>query len=175
MGLVMTILEETARELGFKISKLPKRGSGYVLKNTCHDDIDEFPLGDDFSASLSDVEDYLERRAADIAAGRVKPSNDADAEPEVETSIDLAKLKPASPAAMHKSLGGHENASEIKPLVGNAKAATPKPTVTLHDLNLQVRALKAETSTNRTGLIRTGCTTGTSTTKRTIGSCGNTC
>ena len=41
----MTKLEETARELGFQIKKGSRRGSGYVLKNTCHDDVDEFPLG----------------------------------------------------------------------------------------------------------------------------------
>ena len=38
---------------------------------------DEYPLGNDFRASLSDIEDYLENLASDIAAGRVKQSDDA--------------------------------------------------------------------------------------------------
>jgi hypothetical protein len=105
--------------------------------------VDEYPIGSDYKWGLADIEDWLDAHAADIAAGRVKASDDDDAKPEIEIGVKRPKLKPASPAAMRKSLGGHEHAGEIKPLVGNAKAATPKPTVTLHDLNLEVRALKS--------------------------------
>jgi hypothetical protein len=107
-------LNEKAVELGFQIKKLPKRGSGYVLVNKSHQDIDEFPLGSDFSASRADVENFLEDFASDIGAGRVKPSDEDDAEPEVETSAKLKKVRPPSPQRLAASLCGHADAAEIK-------------------------------------------------------------
>ena len=173
----MKELQNKAAELGFTIKKGPTKFSGYILKRLnvpkqsapetkrarketidhlidneeelqqeYELQVDEYPLGSDYKWSLADIEDYLESVASDIAAGRIKPSDDDDAEPEVE--INLEKVKPASSADMRESLGGHENANQIKPLVGNAKAVTPKPTVTLHDLNLEVRALKSRDEFN---------------------------
>lgn len=69
----MTKLDDKAQELGFKIKKGPTRFAGYVLIDKRDPDEESFPLGDDFSASLADVEDFLETIADDIAAGRVKP------------------------------------------------------------------------------------------------------
>jgi hypothetical protein len=106
----MSKLDDTARELGFKIKKGPTKFAGYVLIDNA--DEESYPLGDDFSASLADVESYLESYADDIAAGRVKPSDDDDAEPEVETFV--SKVKPLSPAKLHSSLRNHEAADQIK-------------------------------------------------------------
>jgi hypothetical protein len=137
----MTKLDEQAAELGFKIKKGPTKFSGYILINLTHDDLDEHPLGDDFRASLSDIEDYLESYAADIAAGRVKAATDDDdeVEAEVETGIKRPKVKPPAPATISKALRGHEHAAEIKAMAKSAKVSVPQTT----DLQFELRALKS--------------------------------
>ena len=109
-------LRAKATELGFSFKKGAGQFAGYVLTNERHDDIDEKPLGSDFSASLPDIEDFLEDFAGDISAGRVKPSDEPDDEAEVETSADVAKVKPPSPQKLTAALRGHDHAAEIKAL-----------------------------------------------------------
>jgi hypothetical protein len=166
----MKELQDKARELGFIIKKGPTKFSGYILKlinvpkrpaaetnsiqarkatiDEATDDeelqIDAFPVGDDYKASLADIEDYLESYAADIAAGRVKQSDEDNAEAEVETSANVPKVKPPSRQRLHAMLNGREDAAEIKALAKSANVDL-KPTVTLHDLNREVRALKSRT------------------------------
>jgi hypothetical protein len=106
---------------------------------------DVYPLGDDFRASLSDIEDFLENLASDIAAGRVKASDDDDPEPEVET-IKLAKIKPPSKRKLATALRGHEHAAEIKTMAKSAKVSAPNSA--MHDLQFEQRALKSRLEFN---------------------------
>jgi hypothetical protein len=116
-------LRAKATELGFSFKKGAGKFAGYVLTNERHDDLNEKPLGSDFSASLSDIADFLETFASDINAGRVKESDEPDAEPEVEISATVATVKPPSPQKLAASLRGHESADEIK-----AMTKAPKQT-----------------------------------------------
>jgi hypothetical protein len=134
----ITSLRAKATELGFSFKKGAGQFAGYVLTNERHDDIDEKPLGSDFSASLADIADFLEDFADDIAAGKVKPSDDDDAEPEVETGANgVPKIKPPSPQKLAAALRGHADASEIKAMMKSANVAI-RPTL---DIKFEQRAL----------------------------------
>ena len=104
--------------------------------------VDEYPLGSDFKWSLAEIEDYLESVAADIAAGRVKPTDEDDAEPEVETSAKLAKVKPPSRQERADALRGHDAAAEIRAMARSAKVADQSGK-TWHDLIIEQRAVEA--------------------------------
>jgi hypothetical protein len=101
--------------------------------------LDEYPIGSDYKWGLAYIEDWLDAHAADIAAGRVKASDDDDAEPEVETSVKLAKVKPPAAATINKALRGHEHASEIRAMAKSAKVSDPTGP-TLQDLMFEERA-----------------------------------
>ena len=105
--------------------------------------IDEYPIGTDFKWSLSDIENYLESYASDIAAGRVKPSDDDDAEEEVETGNKVAKVKPPSPQALAAALREHSDAKEIKALMKSAKVSDQQSGPTLQDLVFEERAYQS--------------------------------
>jgi hypothetical protein len=105
--------------------------------------IDEYPIGSDFKWGLAYIEDWLDAHAADIAAGRVKASDDDDAEPEVETS-KLAKVRPPAPATISKALRGRADAAEIKAMMRSAKVEV-KPTT---DIKFEVRALQSREGFN---------------------------
>jgi hypothetical protein len=174
----MTKLDDKARELGFTIKKGPTKFSGYILKRLnvakqaaaksnrarkgtvdhliddeelaiaeYESQVDEYPIGSDYKWSLAEIEDYLESIAADIAAGRVKQDDDSD-EPEVETGVKRPKVKPPAPATISKALRGHESADEIRAMAKSAKVADQQSGPTLHDLNLEVRALKSRDEFN---------------------------
>jgi hypothetical protein len=104
--------------------------------------VDEFPLGTDFKWSLADIEDYLESHATDVSAGRVKASDDDGAEPEVETSNKVAKVKPPSPQKLAASLRNHADAAEIKAMMKSANVSVPQGP-TLQDLIFEERAYQA--------------------------------
>jgi hypothetical protein len=114
-----------------------------ALQDEYDSQIDEFPIGSDFKWSLAEIEDWLDAYAADIAAGRVKASDEDDAEPEVETSAKLAKVKPPSKQKLGAALRRHEHAAEIRAMAKSAKVVVQQSVPTLHDLNLEVRALKS--------------------------------
>ena len=168
----MTKLDQQAAELGFTIKKGPTRFSGYVLKRlikrapetskrkaTAIDEIideneelqldeyesqvDEYPLGSDFRASLSDIENYLEDLAADISAGRVKQSDDDDAEPEVETGAKVVKVKPPSRQTLAVALRSHSDRKEIKKLMKSAKVSDQSGGKTLQDLILEEKSYQS--------------------------------
>jgi hypothetical protein len=99
-------VQEKATALGFSLQQGTKRGAGYVLINNANDDK---PLGDAYTASLSDVERYLDSVADDRGIDDV----------EIETGE--ARKPPPSKSEIRKSLQGHPNADEIK------KALQPPP------------------------------------------------
>ena len=80
--------------------------------------------------------------ASDIAAGRVRQSDDADAEPEVETGVKRPKVRPPAPATIKTALRGHTDAKEIKALMKSAEVSDPTGK-TLHDLQIEERAYQA--------------------------------
>jgi hypothetical protein len=104
--------------------------------------IDEYPLGTDYKWSLAYIEDYLENYAADVSAGRVKASDDDDAEPEIETGVKRPKVKPPAPATINKALRGRADAKEIRAMMKSAKVSDPTGK-TLHDLQIEERAYQA--------------------------------
>ena len=81
------------------------------------------------------------------APDEFKPSDDDDADAELETSAK-AKVKPPSPQKLAASVRGHEHAAEIKAMAKSAKVADQQSGPTLHDLNLEVRALKSREAFN---------------------------
>jgi hypothetical protein len=136
-------LRAKATELGFSFKKGAGQFAGYVLTNERHDDLDEKPLRSDFTASLADVEDFLEDFSADISAGRIKESDEPDADAEVETSTNVPKVKPPSPQKLAAALRGHESAAEIKALTKSAKVSDQQSGPTLQDAMFEQRALKS--------------------------------
>jgi hypothetical protein len=167
-------IHDKARELGFIIKKGPTKFSGYVLKRlatevskktanhvkrarkaTIDDEIiddeepqshvDDYPLGDDYRASLADIEDYLESYADDVAAGRVKASDEDDAEPEIEISVKLQKVKPPSPQKLAASLRGRADAAEIQAMMKSAKVDIKITT----DIKFEQRALQSRENHKR--------------------------
>jgi hypothetical protein len=110
--------------------------------------IDEYPIGSDYKWGLAYIEDWLDAHAADIAAGRVKASDDGDAEPEVETGVKRPKVKPPAPASISKALRDHSDAKEIKELMKCAKVSDPTGPKTLHDLQIEVRAHQSRQNYN---------------------------
>jgi hypothetical protein len=96
-------LRQRASALGFSFERGLKKGAGYVLVNANGDR----PLGTNYSASLADIEKYLDDHADDL---------DVD----VEVTGEESKPPPTS-AETRKSLGGHANANEIKEVL------TPPP------------------------------------------------
>ena len=73
--------------------------------------IDEYPLGTDYKWSLADIEDYLENLCQrHRSRTSLKHPDEDDAEPEVETSAKVAKVKPPSLAmTLAVALRGHSD------------------------------------------------------------------
>jgi hypothetical protein len=91
-------LRAKASALGFSFERGMKKGAGYVLVDANGDK----PLGADYTASLADIDQFLNDFADDAGIDHVETSSD---EPS----------KPAPTAAeIRKSLAGHPDAGEIK-------------------------------------------------------------
>jgi hypothetical protein len=121
-------LKAKAKELGYSFERDFEDRDGYVL---VEDSTDDKPLGDNYSATLKDIRAFLDSVANDLGV-------------EVEIT-KLPKIAPPSRKDINKALRGHEHADEIRAMAKSAKVAD-KPTVTLHDLNLEVRALQSRQS-----------------------------
>jgi hypothetical protein len=118
-------LRDKATTLGFTFDKHPiKRGSGYVLI----DPDGNKPLGDDYTASLSDIARHLETFAHDddIEGGISEPN------------------KPPSSAAIKKAIAGHNDASAVK------EALKPLPPIT--GLEIEGKASSIEERRRRMAL-----------------------
>jgi hypothetical protein len=95
-------LREKASALGFSFQRGTRKGAGYVLVNDANGDK---PLGDTYTASLADIERYLNNFADDAGIDDV----------EIE-SVVPRKPQP-SQSEIRKSLQGHPNAHKIKKLL----------------------------------------------------------
>jgi hypothetical protein len=87
-----------ASALGFSIERGLKKGAGYVLVDANSDR----PLGTDYTASLADIERFLNDFADDAGID------------DVETGSDEPSKPPPTKAEVRKSLTGHPGAGEIK-------------------------------------------------------------
>jgi hypothetical protein len=101
-------LKMLAEDLGCSFEKGESKFSGYVL----FDGDGNRPLGDDYRASLHDVEQYLINKAVD--AGLIDDAETTGNQDEaVETGLDKRKATPTR-AELQKAIKGHVNASAIK-------------------------------------------------------------
>ena len=90
-------LRQKSKALGFSFECGLNKGAGYVLV----DGNDDRPLGHDYTASLADIESYLDNFAGDLGV-------------EVEISDDKECKPPPTPAELRKSLLEYANADQIK-------------------------------------------------------------
>ena len=94
----LNLLRAKASALGFSFERGIKRGAGYVLVDANGDK----PLGTDYTASLDDIDRFLNDFADDAGID------------DVETSSDEPSKPPPTTAEIRKSLAGHPDAGEIK-------------------------------------------------------------
>jgi hypothetical protein len=94
-------LREKATTLGFSFERGTRRGAGYVLVNDANGDR---PLGADYTASLADVEKYLDNHADDLDV-------------EMEFGDDTVDPKPPTTKEIKQALKGHSKADEIERVI----------------------------------------------------------
>jgi hypothetical protein len=94
----LNLLRAKASVLGFSMERGLKKGAGYVLVDANGDK----PLGTDYTASLDDIERFLNDFADDAGID------------DVETGSDEPSKPPPTTAEMRKSLAGHPDPGEIK-------------------------------------------------------------
>jgi hypothetical protein len=94
----LNLLRAKASSLGFSMERGLKKGAGYVLVDANGDK----PLGTDYTASLDDIERFLNDFADDAGID------------DVETSSDEPSKPPPTAAEIRKSLADHPDAGVIK-------------------------------------------------------------
>jgi hypothetical protein len=99
MGIITNQLREKASELGFSFQRGIRKGAGYVLVNDANGDK---PLGNTYTASLVDIDRYLDSFADDAGLDDVEIGSGEPSKP------------PPTKAEMVKSLQGNTKAGEIK-------------------------------------------------------------
>jgi hypothetical protein len=92
-------LKSKAEALGFSFERGMKKGAGYVLVNDANGDR---PLGHDYTASLADIELYLQTFAGDIGIDVVELGSSEPSKP------------PPTKTEIQKSIRGHDKAEQIK-------------------------------------------------------------
>jgi hypothetical protein len=129
-------LERKGAALGFTLHRGTQRGAGYVVVDDKNGDR---PLGNDFTASLAEVEDFLDNKATegidvDDINGEDKKrltnavGEDADHDGE-ESYLDdddaneniapsRPETKPVTKAQVAEAVRGHDNADQIKKVLG---------------------------------------------------------
>lgn len=103
-------IREKAAALSCTFERGLKKGAGYVLV----DGAGEKPLGADYSASLADIERYLDQHAHDLGID------------EVETGLEESKPGPTT-AEIEQSISDHPQAIEIKWVRDNVSLVSPSP------------------------------------------------
>jgi hypothetical protein len=107
MGMDINQLRKKAGALGFSFERGARRGAGYVLIDANGDQ----PLGSDYTASLAEVEKYINNVADDLGV-------------EVEIRDDKESVPPPTRVEIQKSLRGHANAEQIKTVIGPTPPST---------------------------------------------------
>jgi hypothetical protein len=121
MGISLTQLKEKAAELLCFFERGQRRGAGYVLV----DPDGNKPLGDDYTASLRDIERWLSDRASSADALDGAPDDIDDGEIVADKpEHKLAHVAPPTPQQIHDALQGHENADAIRAVLKPAPLPT---------------------------------------------------
>jgi hypothetical protein len=97
----LNLVRAKASALGFSFERGLKKGAGYVLVDANGDK----PLGTDYTASLDDIDRFLNVFADDAGID------------DVETSSDAPSRPPPTTAEIEKSLVSNPNAGEIKKIL----------------------------------------------------------
>jgi hypothetical protein len=121
-------IKEKADALGFDLEKGEMKFAGYVI---VHRDSGRKPLGDRYTASLREVQTYLERYAEDNTSIVVDESDDEE-ESGILSSIEAdvnkkPRVQPPSRSAKLESLHGHTDAAKIKDIALKSERVPETP------------------------------------------------